>query len=288
MNRTLLASLTIKVAEKSMDMLIRAAILEGAAGVRRYSWLGPSANMAGVNNAFEKALETMPGLNPLWVSRQETGFHLGLVKVLREKLSRDPEMVDELVNDIVSGFSLPPNGELYTIGKYLADDIQNGADPRIAASLLKKHGIQRATSALRKKREESLTMEDDEGGGVRERDIPVTVDDDKLMDIVLADPQVQRFFMDTVKSRFQGTERGLEIVNYWLEHPNEKNVEISRALGIPVSYGAATLVGRVINKARDAFMHEVKTNPKLQGLIEMIMERENLGYGIKAAKKKSQ
>lgn len=286
MNRTLLASLTIKVAEKSMDMLIRAAILEGAAGVHRYSWLGPSANMSGVNNAFDKALETMPGLNPLWVSRQETGFHLGLVKVLRAKLGRDPEMIDELVNDIVSGLSLPPNGELYAVGKYLSDEIQNGADPRGAASLLMKHGSQRAISALRKKREESLTTDTEEGGS-RERDIPVTVDDDKLLDIVLADPRVQQAFMNAVQSRFKGTERGLEIVNYWLEHPNEKNVEISKALGIPVSYGAATLVGRVINKAREAFMNEVQTNPKLQGLIEMIMERENLGYGIRAAKKSS-
>jgi hypothetical protein len=288
MNRTLLASLTIKVAEKSMDMMLRAAILGGAAGVLPKSWLG-SGDMMHVTKALSRAEDLMPNLNPIWVARQETGLHRALERVVKSTLKND-DRADEIVMDIVAGFSTSskgkaPHGWPYSIGQHLAEEIKAGGDLKHALGILLQHGKHRALQEKRKKTEESLSMDTDEGG-MKERELPTEVNEDKLLDIVMGDPAIRQLYLETVQDRFSGTKRSKEIVDFWLDNPRAKNVEISEALGIPMTEGGgATLVGRVLNQARDAFMSRVKTDPKVQNALEMAIDRAKGGFGIRAKKK---
>jgi len=298
MNRTLLASLTVKVAEKSMDMLIRATILEGVAGVPRGTWIG-RGDMGGITRAFEKAQETLPGMDLRWVSRGEVGLHRLLEATVGSLLRKWPDAVDDVVMQIMSSFGTKSaeSGNLYKIGRLISDEVRSGSDVKHAAGMLRVLAKSRAMDYLRQRKtrpEESLSMET-EDGGTRELDIANEVNSDKLLDILL-DPRngaIRDHYINTAETLFRGrrqredgSPKPIDIVRYWLEHPEKKNVEISRDFGFSVSHGAATYVGGILKDAQKAFLQAVENNPKIRGDVEMAMELAGLGYGIRAAKKK--
>lgn len=229
------------------DRMIRAQVLEGAAGVREGSWWGERER--GLKKA--KAFYDDKGYpaNPDWFNPQYSGLfgtlNTTLLKVIR-KTGLTIEPFDVIQNalagmSLTGGFNLkrPP----YEAGKTLAEGIKNGKEhPRsVAAGKL-------GSYLNRKVLNEAKTLKYHEG-------IPIGVDDaemeiadtpaeeqeagDFLFSIIFGqrDDPLGKKIRNFMRNTWAGTGRTEEVMNYWLDIvENEGRIppknEVSKAVGV--------------------------------------------------------
>lgn len=291
MNR--LAHLILRVANAHMNMLmdqmVRAGILEGIAGVPVGVWKRMSPPARGLAKAQAYFAEEGTRLDPTWFDPNDQGLYKTVYLQILD-VTKNREDADEIAQNIVSGISRSEDvegGQLYDIGKKKLSN-----DPSIAHAkgLMRMHARHRAISLLKKKREDSLTMESDEGGDVV-RDIPTNIDMGRVTDEIidaLQSPQGGNLYgvlYSEMKGRFAPGK--LAIFSEWVKDPTVSAVQIARNLGHGesdpqpwINRGAATYVSKCIREFREKDIPEIIRNtPGILAQVDLQQELAPLGYG---------
>jgi len=152
----------------TFDVLIRLAVLEGAAGVPQGAWVRQKeAGLATAQKHFEESV----AMDPEWFQRGKTGAYdvaVSKVGALARKAGMDPS---ELIANAVYGIGLhgdPVKSKIYTAGVALAEKILSGEEsPR--SVMIGKGGKYIQHGALNeikyKRRTQTKTRDTDDGPG---------------------------------------------------------------------------------------------------------------------------
>lgn len=288
MNR--LAHLVQKIADahfdNQMDQTIRTAILEGFAGVPVGTWTRKGT--AGIYIA-QRAL---PDVSPEWFDRNK-GFYAGAFVVALRKLQNKNEAAD-LVQTVMGGLTISSKGgELYLIGKRLAES--GKADLGKAKAYLFTHLTQRTISENRDERHrnrESPLTHVDESGETVDMDIPAGRND--VVDVILnlatsqgkGSLQIYQILRKFFAKEWASAPNRLAIFDKIMEDPGLSDVGVARALGhgekdpVPwIMLGAATMVSRIRRDIRDLMPQAVRESPEITKIVDLQEALADMGYG---------
>lgn len=285
-----LAHLIIRIANAQLDKVIRISILEGIAHVKPWLWANKHDGLARAQAFFQEKGIPIP---PQWFEFKDMGVYRAMlftaIGVLKNK-----ERAEDIVGDILSGESRSTTiegGELYDVGRVLAR--QESYSLTHAIGMLKLHAKHRALAPIKKQREESLTVENEEGG-VEVKDISRSFDtDSEINNLIsyLSSPQggnIWEAIRQEIGEEWASTPSKLKLVDMFIEHPDWSDVQIGRAMapGIPdgakgswIQLGAATRVSRI---RREFFAMIPKLMEEIPGVlsdIQLKQELSGLGYG---------
>ena len=187
--RRLIAKLSVKIASATLDQFARARILEGAAGVPPFSWVGKGAEGGSgrLSSAFDKAAQAFPDLDERWFSPSDQGVYRSMIRgALRvNSTAVDPDVIAQ---EILAGFSRADSvvgGQLYDVGRNLARRVREDQWLRAAQAWLGNHARLKALDALRKVRPEEVTAIRITPGEVEEGerfDVPMTPQENHALD----------------------------------------------------------------------------------------------------------
>lgn len=286
MNR--LAHLVQKIADayfdSQMDQTIRTCILEGVAGVPVGTW-----TKRGPQGIF-LAQRALPEVSAEWFDRNK-GFYSGAFAIALRKLHNKNEAAD-LVQSVIGGMTIKAQGgELYLIGKSLAES--GKIDIGKAKAYLLNHVNQRSVSENRDERQrnrETSLVREDEDGGVVDMDIPAGKAEvlDKILEMASSkgNLRVYQLLRKFFAVKWAGAPNRLAIFDKIMEDPGLSDVGVARALGhgendpVPwIMLGAATMVSRIRREIRDLMPQAVRDNPGILHDIDLQESLADLGYG---------
>lgn len=291
LDRVAMMNMIARICSTQLDMTLRAAILEGVAGVTPLIW----ARLSG-GKGLELAAKALPDLNPEWFSFSDTGTCEAILRGAHSggrggKLTQ--EAANDILQEIVGGLTLrAPGGEPYDVGKKLA----HGGKPSLseAQAMLARHARGRVISEGRKDPGVSLTQ-DLEDGGAAERDLPSSAgnrSDKEIFADLMASPKgphIARIIQNKMYQVYPEGGSKRAIFDKWLEDPNKDAVSMAKELGKLFSNPkaeSATYVSRILRDIWSLIGTIVRTDKQIQRILEMMGELEPLGYGHRAAAKR--
>lgn len=298
MNR--LAFLITRVADgylfRAMDQLLRVALLEGIAGVQVGHWKRINPPTRGLREAEKFFISNGQTLDPRWFDSHDQGLYKGIYLTAVQVLHSRPQ-AEDIAQDIVSGLSRSEDvegGQLYDVGKKLHRTGNNSLE--YAKGMLRQHAKHRALSIATRRREESLTMDTEDGDVVRDipAEWPAATTIDGLIEHLSGDRsgQLYRKIMLEMARRSPGQKGKLAIFDEIIKNPNATDVDIAHILkpGVPdntpgswVQLGAATYVSRMRRQIIKDIKDILADTPGLLGDltrdVEMQDELRGLGYG---------
>lgn len=283
-----------RYADDALDIFVRTAILEGAAGVRPNQWT--SRGRDGLDAAVRHL-----GIheNSLWTMRRNSGMYDSFVRAATAMLGRSDmaDVADDLVSRVLSGETLPgrPGGELYAVGQQLADHIGgkkgDGMDGFGAArALVLRHVKQRALNEIRGRTREQARLGptiqegqmDDEG---RAEQLPGSTEwssyaGDLALDRFLSGPAGDRaraWLMDLWSRELRDSD--MAVVRAWMNDPSKNYTQLSREIGVTNSF-----IGKAIVRAREVAFEAIRQDPPdfLRDL-SLSEELEGLGMSVRRA-----
>jgi hypothetical protein len=275
-----------------MDMMARLALMEGIAGVPVGKWKNIQPLALGLEVAEEHFTSEGQYLDSEWFSTRSARLYKAIYFAAL-RILKDRDGAEELVQEILGGMSRAKTvegGQLYDLGKRV---LRQKPDFDYAIALMTKHTKQRAISRLRGQKEDSLTM-DTEDGGQQVRDVPTAVDTDSVQDQIfefLASAEganVWNLLRQKLKIKWSRAPNKLTILDAIIENPNRKDTDIARNFGpkVPdnspgswIQGGAATYVSKIRREVKAEILDLIKTTPAILRRIEMDQELAQLGYG---------
>lgn len=306
---TRIAALSIRIADafmfRAMDQLTRVGILEGLAGVPVGRWKKLSPPARGLAEAEKFFVARGQTINPRWFDLHDQGLYKTIFVAVFQ-ITHAREHADEIAQDIVSGLSRSEDvegGQLYDVGKKLR--AMNDTSLDHAKGMMRQHAKHRAIPRVMRRREESLTMDTEDGDVVR--DIPAERPAGSTIDSLIEHlsgergGQLYRKLMQEMARRSPGQKGKLAIFDEIIKNPNITDVEIARILkpGIPdntpgswVQLGAATYVSKMRRQIIKDIKEILADTPGLLGDltrdVEMQDELRDLGYGQSRWARKAQ
>lgn len=294
LDRAATMNMIARICNTQLDMTLRAAILEGVAGVTPRTW-SRLHGAKGLELAAQALLDL--DLDPEWFAFSDTGTCTAILRGAHAggrggKLS--PEAAEDILQAIIGGLTLStPGGEPYAVGKTLA---HSGRKPSLseAQGMLARHAKGRVISEGRKDPGVSLTQ-DLEDGGAAERDLPSSTgnrSDKELFADLLAGPKgphVARIIQDKMYQVYPKDSSKRAIFDKWLEDPTKSAVTIATELGklfTNEKAESATYVSRILRDIWSLIGTIVHTDRQIKQILEMMGELEPLGYGHRAAAKR--
>lgn len=234
LSSTYINAAATRVANVAMDIIVRLAILEGAAGVVPGQWqrgtpMQLAKTLSGIPQVF-------PDIHPSWVSTRDMGIYSAIITTARGILGT--EEAEELAMDIVTGATRGSGvvgGQLYDVGQKLRNHIEAGGDLGRAKGFLRIHTKHRALGLSQRRREVSLTRETDEGV---DEQIDISSgkgpDFQNIMVEFLDSPAGQRAkaaLRRALQSEFEKSPASAQILDVWLDDPSLTATEIARIVG---------------------------------------------------------
>ena len=262
----------IKVADRQMDMLIRASILEAAAGLPKGTWSrNPMRGLA-------EAAGSYPALNDEWLTTADLGFYEAMIAKANQKV-HNIEVAREIAQDIVGGFSLKSETAMQHIGRNYADDILNiGKKTDKYKAELSRHAAQRAMDHIRRKQNIAPSLTNPDDGG--EMDIPAALSDrvDALDSLLSGEAgrQVTEWLERVWKAKGRPADQAIAFK--WLEavrrNPNVKNRDIAREIGV-----SEQMVSAALSRMKAIAINAMKSDERFIDMLERYTDLEQLGYG---------
>lgn len=284
----LIAKIAAGMADRLFDEYMRTALLEGAAGVPPRTWTRDT--VGGLKKAL--AYLNIPASSP-WAAR-DSGTYRMLVRSATAALGRSGmfDAAEDLVQSVISGDSLSgtPGGELYAVGRTIADQVERGEGLDNARRLVLRHLKQRSLNVLRGKTRAERSLGNTVQDQVVEDDMMTQLPgvtfysghaEDIAFDDFLSgiDADRARMWLEDLWSR---TLRPSDwrVVQAWMDDPSKNQTQLARDLGL----ASGSFIGKAIARARDIAIEEARKNPPpFMQELQMREELAPLGISVRRA-----
>jgi hypothetical protein len=279
---SLVSKIAASIADRWFDQHVRTAILEGVAGVPVHTWTRDTTN--GLKKAL--AYLNLPATSP-WAAR-DSGLYTSLVRTATTILSKSGlfDSAEELVQKVISGETMTgtPGGELYLVGKQIADTVEaDGEGLGSARALILRHLRQRALNEIRDqgRRRDRLgpTVQEGVETDGRMEQLPGTSAYSRdAVDVAFGDflgahgPRARQWILDLWARELRPSDH--KILQAWLEDPEKPDTALSRELGVSNSF-----IGKAKRRAIEVARQAVQENPP-DFIRDLRMKEELAGMGI--------
>lgn len=261
-----IARIAASIADRWFDQHVRTAILEGVAGITPHTWTRDTAN------GLKKALNHLhiPADSP-WAAR-DSGMYAAFVRTATTTLSKSDlyDAAEDLIQSVISGASLPgtAGGELYAVGRQVADLVGQGGGFENARALVLRHIKQRALVVIRgRDRARARTgptiqegRETDDGRIEQLPDVSAYsgyAKDLAFMDFLSGpDADEARYWLRDLWAKSLRPS-DWKVVQAWLDNPSKNQTQLANELGL----SSGSFIGKAIARARDVAIEAVKKNP---------------------------